>query len=243
MNDAFQVKVGEFEGPLDLLLSLIERRKMHISDVSLAMVTDGYLEHMRAMTDEGSYKHMADFVAVAATLLLIKSLSLLPGLAVAPEETVSIQDLENRLREYQRIKELSRHVSARFGKRVMLPRGEIKETPGFKPGPGITQQALLECVKGIIRSFPKLEHVPKAVIGKAVSLEDVLTRLLDRVQGHMSTTFREFMGDHRSRNEVVVSFLAVLELVRRGAVNVEQETDFGDIRIETQLFGTPRYGH
>ena len=85
MPDDFKVKVGEFEGPMELLLNLIEEKKLHISQVSLATVADGFIDHLRLVDGENK-KEIADFVLVASTLMLIKSLSLLPSLATTPEE-------------------------------------------------------------------------------------------------------------------------------------------------------------
>ncbi|HNZ55539.1 MAG TPA: segregation/condensation protein A, partial [Candidatus Paceibacterota bacterium] len=123
----FEVKIGEFEGPLDLLLSLIEKRKMHISDVSLAQVADDYISYLRSF-DNLPMDNTANFILIASTLMLIKSLSLLPGLAVTEEEKESIEDLENRLKHYQRIKELSLHIKARFGQNVIFGREPSRES-------------------------------------------------------------------------------------------------------------------
>ena len=103
MPEDFKVRVGEFEGPLELVLDLIEKRKMHISDVSLSQVADEFIEYIKSF-EEFPIADSADFILVASTLLLIKSKSLLPNLQLTEEEQGSIEDLENRLASYKNIK-------------------------------------------------------------------------------------------------------------------------------------------
>src|SRR3989344_4073772 len=114
MNE-FKVKVGMFEGPLDLLLSLIEERKLHINDVSLAAVTDEYINYVKSLS-ELPVAQTANFILVASTLLLIKSQSLLPVLDLTPEEQGSIDDLERRLKLHKIFKELSPAAKKQIGR-------------------------------------------------------------------------------------------------------------------------------
>ena len=100
MHDDFKVKIGEIEGPLELILDLIEKRKLHISDVSLSQVADEFIEYIKSF-EEFPIQDSADFILVASTLLLIKSKSLLPNLSLTPEEQDNIEDLENRLATYK----------------------------------------------------------------------------------------------------------------------------------------------
>ena len=103
METDFKVKVGEFEGPLELILDLIEKRKLHISDISLSQVADEFIEYIKSF-EEFPMSDSADFILVASTLLLIKSKSLLPNLPLTEEEQGSIEDLENRLSAYKKYK-------------------------------------------------------------------------------------------------------------------------------------------
>src|SRR5680860_1759995 len=105
MND-FKLKMNNFEGPLDLLLSLIEKKKLHISDITLAQVTDDYISYIRNGQNI-SLENIANFILVASTLVLIKSYSLISTLSITEEEKENIEDLETRLKKYQRIKELA----------------------------------------------------------------------------------------------------------------------------------------
>lgn len=249
------VKTPVFEGPLDLLLSLIEKRKLFINDISLSKVTDDYISYINS--PEGnqniSLGARAHFILVASTLLLIKSKSLLPTLSLTEEEQVSIEDLEARLKEYKRIKELSVHVRERFGRHILftkIPRKNV--APVFSPEKSITVSGLLMAIKDVIKNIPKIEAIPKAVVKKVISLEEMIERLTDRVKAGLKMSFREFAGAHgkgagkviprEERVNIIVSFLAMLELVKQGIINVHQEDRHNDIHMETQDVSLPSYG-
>src|SRR3989344_738418 len=117
---SYIVKTGSFQGPLDLLLDLIEKRKLPISEVSLAGVADDYITYVKTLS-EFPIAMSAHFILIASTLLLIKSKSLLPNLELSDEEKGGIEDLERRLRLYQRSRDLGRHVRALFGNAVIFP--------------------------------------------------------------------------------------------------------------------------
>lgn len=241
MPDAFKIKVGEFEGPLELLLDLIEKRRLHINDVSLSSVTDDYINYVKAL-QEFSIPGIAHFILVASTLLLIKSRSLLPSLSFSDEEESDIKDLEERLRIYQRIRELSRHVKEHFGKNIIFERGERKQIePIFSPEASITLPNILVSLRGAIASIPIKELIPQTVVKKVVSLEEMIERLVERVGKSLKVSFKEFSKGSAERVEVIVSFLAMLELVKQGAIDAVQENRFDDIHMEAQDIGVPRY--
>ena len=114
MDTDFKIKIGDFEGPLDMLLELVEKRKLHIKTISLSQVADEFIEHIKSF-EEFPMSDSADFILVASTLLLIKSKSLLPNLDLTEEEQVSIEDLENRLALYKKYKELAANIGRMFG--------------------------------------------------------------------------------------------------------------------------------
>jgi segregation and condensation protein A len=241
MHGEFKIKVGEFEGPLDLLLDFIEKRKLHINDVSLSQVTDDYINYVKAL-QEFSIPGIAHFVLVASTLLLIKSRSLLPTLSLSDEEEADIKDLEERLRLYQRIRGLSRHVKEKFGKNIIFERGDRKIVePVFSPDETITLGSLLSGLKIAIKSIPIKEFIPQAIVKKVISLEEMITRLIERVQGSLKLSFKEFAKGSTERVEVIIGFLAMLELVKQGAIDVVQEKRFEDIHMEAQDVGVPKY--
>ncbi len=121
MSSAFSIKTETFEGPMELLIELVEKRKLLINDISLAAVTDEYMQTVSSM-QELSLPNTSQFITLAATLLLIKSKSLLPILDLTSEEEASIDDLEERLKRYQLYRDASLDLQSRFGKQVMYER-------------------------------------------------------------------------------------------------------------------------
>ena len=243
MSDTiFQIKTEVFEGPLDLLLNLIEKKKLFINDISLSKVADDYIAYLKSL-EKFPIGDSADFLVIASTLLLIKSRSLLPNLNLTEDEQKDIGDLERRLKIYQRIKELSVHVKNHFGKEIIFAPEPRKVVPVFSPDQIMTKENLLTAVLSVIKSLPKVvENLPKAVVKKVISLEEMIGNLTQRIQSSMKLSFREFAKvGKEERVNVIISFLAMLELVKQGIVNVRQESHFADIEMETQQTGVPRY--
>ncbi len=236
----FEVAHGEWKGPLEVLLDLIEQRKLHISDVSLSKVTDDFLSYARSR--EGfPLAESAQFVFIASTLLLIKSKSLLPNLSLTKEEEGSIQDLERRLQLLHRFRLLSRHVRERFGKEVLYFPKERKVTPVFAPQKSLSLALLLQGVHEVLASFPKAEVLAKKTIQKVLSLEEMIVSLKDRIRSALRMSFKEFAGSQKERVNVIVGFLAMLELVKEGLIGVTQEKLHGDIVMETGKLETPSF--
>jgi len=235
------VKTSVYEGPLDLLLELVEKRKLLINDISLAAVTEEYLERINAM-ESAPIGETAEFIALAATLLLIKSRSLLPFLSLTGEEERDIKELEYRLALYQIIKKAGSGVAAAMNAPYMFEGGEAEQEPLYAPDQSVTQSSIISAVRSLIEGFPQALMLPKVSLKKMVSLEDMVARLEARVGNAMRLSFKEFSGlGKRERTEVVVSFLALLELVKRGIIKVTQERDFGDIMLESDSVSTPTY--
>lgn len=241
----YTVKTEVFEGPLELLLHLIEKRKLFISDISLAAVTDDYIEQINK---EGvlTLPDAAQFVYVASTLLLIKSRSLLPALTLTEEEAGDIKNLELRLKLYQRFKELAGVVEEQFGQRILYRRSSVPEdTAVFAPGKNLSRESMVFSIQNVLAQLPKLEKLPEAVVQTVVSLEEMIDRLSTRITKTLSLSFKEFSGvsgkDRGERVHVIVSFLALLELVKRGMIGVRQDAHFDDIIIESDTVGVPRY--
>lgn len=242
MDSQYNVKTHIFEGPLELLLSLIEKRKLFINDISLARVADDYIGYVKAL-ENFPIGDSAHFILIASTLVLIKSKSLLPTLTLSEEEEQSIDDLERRLKEYQKYKDLTQHVRERFGKNIEYERQPSKKKQVvFTPDQNTTVAKLFETVKTLIASIPKKEFVPKAIIEKVISLEEMMDNLADRITKSMKMSFRDFSQHGKAdKVNVIVSFLAMLELVKQGIINVRQEKDFHDIEMENHTLGVPRY--
>lgn len=241
-SNKFAVKVGEFEGPLDILLNLVEKKKLFIHDVSLSQVADDYVAYIQAMPNIPT-GDMANFLLVASTLMLIKSISLLPNLEVTPEEQQSIEELENRLKELERIRELSINIKNLFGKNIIFTREPSKnQQTVFAPTNEVNTDNLLTTIKNVILNLPKKEIIPQAIIKKVISIEEVIESLTKRIQGALKMKFSEFVGGSKKEKiEVVITFLGMLELVKQGIIDVRQDAHFQDIDMETKQYGVPNY--
>lgn len=242
MTTNFKLKLVNFEGPIEILLRLVEEKKMHISQVSLAAVADDFIAHLEKL-ENGDKIQMANFIFVASTLMLIKSISLLPTLVVSEEEKGSIEDLENRLRKYQEIKRLSEYVKRAYGRRIIFGREPSREImPIFSPSHDLILDNLKEALLRVIANLPKVEKLSRVVVQKIISLEEVIEDLAKRVQSALKTSFRGFVRDQKEKINVIVSFLGLLELVKRGIVSVEQGAHFQDIAMEPAEASVPKYG-
>lgn len=242
MKSSFLIKSEHFEGPLPLLLSLIEKHKLSINQVSLSKVADDFISYIKSFEDF-PIAESADFILTASTLILIKSKSLLPSLVLSKEEEGNIEDLERRLKLYQKIKDLSGNLRKNFGKNPIFFPNDRPTNPVFSPHETITIMRLLESAKNIISVLPKFEKLPKAVVQKVMSLEEMIGNLSKRIEQSLKLSFKDFSGmGKKEKVHVIVSFLAMLELVKQGAIKVAQNESFSDITIETERdLSTPEY--
>lgn len=239
----YTVKTAVFEGPFDLLLTLIEKRKLHVNDISLATVTDDYISHVN--NQEGVHLgETAHFILIASTLLLIKSRSLLPVLTLSEEEEGDVRSLERRLRLYELFRGYAQGIRARFGKTVLYSKLDSTRAvePVFSPSKDLQIDALRKAAEDLIRSLPKKEVLAEKTVQKVISLEEMIGRLSERVGSALRMSFRDFAGVGKAEKvNVIVSFLAMLELVKQGALSVIQESRFGDINMESDSVGRPDY--
>ncbi|MCA9366538.1 segregation/condensation protein A, partial [Candidatus Kaiserbacteria bacterium] len=183
-----------------------------------------------------------NFVALAATLLLIKSKSLLPVFELTPEEEDVIEDLEERLKLYQIYRDAARGIEALFGTTVLHERQYVSDTkPLFVPDVFCDPTELREAMSRVLEALPKSEEKPKVRVKKVISLEEMMERLQTRIENQMRMRFSDLIGLEQERTTVIVGFLAVLESVKQGSIMVAQLQRFADIEIERENFKTPRY--
>lgn len=243
--EQYKIKQGAFEGPLELLLSLIEARKLFVNEISLAEVTNDYISYIKSLSNIPNNKHIANvsyFILIAATLILIKSKSLLPNLSLTEDETEKIVDLESRLKLYKIIKDASIEVGNTFGTKIIfMPNDRIWSDPIFSPDPQITTNNISTSILEVISNIPKKEEkLPEVEVKKIINIDEVINSLTDRIQGAMNVSFKEFIKTSGATNQeeakvhVIISFLAMLELVREGIIDVIQNSSFEDITINKQ---------
>lgn len=241
MSQPFTIKTEVFEGPLDLLLTLVEKRKLFINDISLAKVTDEYIEFINKLPDY-SIGDRASFIVIASTLLLVKAKSLLPTLQLTEDEKGDIEDLQERLRQLEIMRRLGGIIKDTFGSRFIFPRGERRDRVAvFAPSKDISLQSLTDAMHRVLNSLPKKIEQPKVFVRKVVSLEEMIGRLTERITSAVRMSFKEFHGSKGEKVDVIVSFLAMLELVKQGVINANQEGLFDEIHMESHDIGVPRY--
>lgn len=222
---------------MDLLLELIEKRKFSINDISLAQITDQYVEYLKKL-ENFPMGEVVVFIAIASTLMLIKSRSLMPSMELTEEEEKSIEELEGRLKIYRRIRELSLHIKNIFARNPTFSREGFRGVEvGFVEPEGLNMNKLAGILKEIIGKFPAKEYLPEKEVKKVISIEEKIMELTDRIQISMEMSFSEFS---RQKNiaekeeikiEIIVSFLAMLELVKQGIIMVKQTELFDNINI------------
>lgn len=240
MNNIFTVQTGNFEGPLDLLLSLIQDRKLYINELSLAEVTGDYLKYISNFKDM-PIGETAQFVLVAATLLLIKSRSLLPNLELTEEEEQSIEELERRLAQYRIIKKASGSLRQIWGMNTLvISKARKIYVHSFSPREA-TIKTLHKVGRNLADILPVSAFKDVARIAPIISLDEMIEDLQKRILQRAKASFKSLTGD-APKEEVVVQFLALLELLRGGDVRASQLGTFGDIMVESDSVNTPKYG-
>ncbi len=231
--DKYKVNIEKFEGPLDLLLSLIEKEKLDITEVSLKKVTDQFLEHIKDL-EEIEADNLADFLVLASQLILIKSRALLPDLDIEDEEEISAEDLAIRLREYKRFKEQSEKINEIYKNNKISFEQEfcLQKNNAFAPGKSLKLESLNIAMKSIVLSISKFKDLAQKTVRQTISIKERIADLQKIISTQVKLEFKNIIKNSQNRMEAVVSFLALLELVKRQIVNVNQDEIFGDILLK-----------
>ncbi|OGG62637.1 hypothetical protein A3I46_00095 [Candidatus Kaiserbacteria bacterium RIFCSPLOWO2_02_FULL_54_13] len=239
---SFSIKTDSYEGPFEVLLDLIEARKLLVNDLTLANITEDFIAHVRAQ-EAFPVEETASFIQIAATLLLIKSRSLIPDLALTDEENADVDDLKRRLAAYEKVRAAARELSRIYGRTVMVQAGERPPEVVFAPSRDLSARALAEALVRVLAAREAVQELPETRVKPLVTIEEMMDRLARRVQSALTLSFNEFSKGTKERIEVIVSFLALLELVKQDAIAAEQHTAYGDIRLShTAPSAIPHYG-
>ncbi|MEW6502450.1 MAG: segregation/condensation protein A [Chloroflexota bacterium] len=234
----YQVNTEVFSGPLDLLLELIERAELDITRLALAQVTDQYLDYLRQLQHQNAAEVSA-FVVIASRLVQIKSAALLPR-PPAIEATITEEDpgeaLARQLILYKRFKELAGYLQQREEDRL---RTYLRLAPPPHPLPparldlsGVTLQDLVNAAWSVFYNKPTLTALDRVVSMPRITIREKIQTILHRLRTTGMTTFRSLLKPNTSRVEVVVTFLALLELVKRRIVAAQQQGLFTDIEVQ-----------
>ena len=226
------VTVQGFEGPLDLLLFLIEEGQLDITGISLAAVTEQYLERIKHAGDIPA-EHLADFILVAATLLLLKSKRLFPDLVLTEEEEERILNLEEQLQQYRKFRAVAKEFLRLWERRNFLHSRErfLGLAPMFAPPVGLDRIGLRSALTSVLDHLPHLEILTEEVVRQVVSIEECIRDIQALIARRVALTFGEVAQNAGSRLEVIVSFLALLELVKQRMIAARQAQPFRDILV------------
>lgn len=240
MSEQFTFSTETFHGPLETLLNLIEERKMSISTISLAEVTDAYLAYIEKLP-ELPIGETSQFILIASTLLLIKSRTLLPNLEFSEDERESVEELERRLSHYRLIRKAAKLLQQRWQQSplVLAQRAPLHE-PEFSPAE-TSQKTIVKAALQLISSFPKTETLAHAIVTPILALEEAILHMRERLGRAVRARFSE-LTKGRNKQDTIVYFLAALELVRAGSISVSQEKLFSEIVLEIEAESIPRYG-
>lgn len=226
---------------MEKLLELIEERKMEIGEISLAQVTDDFLKYLKTLADqEVGMRLMADFIAVASRLILIKSKFLLPDLSLTGEEEESIKDLKRRLKIYQEFRPALRIIeklwggkNKEFSRAYFLSSGNTGGAAVFYPGESLEIKALVEAITKLFESFRGLELETQTIKEKIISIEEKIEEIIRRLNEQTSSSLKD-LSKEKSRSEIIAIFLAMLHLAREQLIFLEQSSHFSDIIIKSK---------
>jgi segregation and condensation protein A len=224
-----ELKLTKFEGPLDLLLQLIENEKLAITDVSLSDVTDQFFEYLTGMGEERS-DELADFLVIATRLVYIKSRQLLPYLYPPEEEGLSLSD---QLKFYKRYADASKFVEKLWGQNKMAY-GRIEPPPtqvGFVAPNNASGEELKNSFVSLLKRLKPINPLPEVRIDRTVSVQQKIKSIYEALQKLKQLSFKDIFNSTSNRSEVIVSFLALLELIKQEKISVKQTNSFNDMII------------
>jgi segregation and condensation protein A len=232
---------NQFEGPLDLLLTLIEGQQLNITDIALAQVTEQFLQYVRKL-EELDPTSLSDFLAIAAKLLVIKSKAILPTLEIEQDEDDAGVPLETQLVLYKQFREIAKYLKNLDAQREQsFTRSLVfSQRVSFFPDPGVQTPHLHAAVLKVLNELKELDNLPKARIKEAISIQEKITQLQGLLSKEIETKLSSVLAKAKNKSEVIVTFLALLELIKQRIFSVEQDALFTDITIR-KLEHTPTH--
>lgn len=240
-----EVTTEKFSGPFGLLLSMIESEEMDITEIALAKIADDYVNYIKQAQQDIDPEEMADFLVIAAKLLFIKSKALLPYLYTAEEEE-EINDLEKQLKMYKEFVEASRKIKDIIGgkKWLYLPpltnaknRRAQFNLPVFSPPAKLTANVIHEKFLTIVAAWEaqfkkeREEKLRETTLEPKISIDDKITSIRSILLDKIKVSFTRILATAQNKTEIIVSFLAVLELAKQKELIFEQEELFSEIHI------------
>ncbi len=228
-----QIKVQQFEGPLDLLLSLIEEQKLDITKIALAEVTEQFLEYVKQL-EQIDPTSLADYLNIAARLLVIKSKAILPSLEIeTDEEQEPEEDLTEKLILYKQFKEVAKHLKQLDNnKQQSFTRSLVfSQRINFWPDQSVDSNSLHTAIMQVVQQLKELDNLPKAKIREAVSIQEKISQLQNKLAGNIETKLSQLLSESKNKDEAIITFLALLELIKQRIFSVNQDALFTDVTI------------
>ena len=226
------IKIEKFEGPLDLLLQLIESADLDITEVALSEVADQFMQYLSQVESKNS-EELADFLVIASRLLLIKSRVLLPDLHI--DDELDAIELETQLKIYKEYYEASKKIEQILtSKKVLFVRSKIPLDIEmlFNPPKNLDSERLKKIFLQIIKEIEPIIKLPQKSMLRAVSIKEKIEYIKNRILSGMNLSFSDLIKESKDRTEIVVSFLGILELVKQRQVVVKQTNMFEEIILE-----------
>ncbi len=225
------LQLNTFSGPLDLLLSLIDEKKLSITEIALSEVTEQYL-HVLEEVDDRNADELADFLVIATRLLLLKSKTLLPSFLGEEEGGPS---LEEQLRLYKIFVDASKRISNLWStKHHGFFRIEPTRVPEeFVPPQNVTTQSLHFSIKALLLRLTPPKSLPKITLDRSISVKDKIDHIRQLLRQAKSCYFNDIIHDSTNRTDIILGFMAVLELIKQKQVVVRQQSTFGTITLES----------
>ncbi len=239
-GSGFSLSLGNFDGPFDLLLSLISKHEMNITEIALSKVTDEFISYLKTLDGEEEMDQASEFLVIAATLLDLKIAGLLPKGEVVDAEDVALLEARDllfaRLLQYRAFKEVSSYFSTAMALEALRIARDVRLEDRFKKQKPELVWTMTLAEFGVLaqdamtpREIPSVGlahlHAPR------VSIREQAAEVVSMLKRSIRMTFRELIGSIKDRAIVVARFLSVLELYRLSAITFEQETPLGDIKI------------
>ncbi len=237
-TEGYHISTEVYEGPLDLLLQLIERAELDITRLALAQVTDQYLEYLQGLKERNAAEVSA-FLVIAARLVQIKSAALLPRPSLSrkeDEEEDPGEALARQLILYKRFKELGAWLEARDAANLHSYL-RVSAPPRIEPRldmAGITMEEVARIAYEVFMGGPILPALSEVVSAPRVTIREKIHTILEYLRQTNALTFQSFITAESTRLEVVVTFLAMLELIKRHIVEASQDTLFSEIALTRQ---------
>jgi len=230
------IKIEKFEGPLSLLLKLIEQEELDITKISLASIADEYVELVKS-SKVIDPEEIADFLVIAARLLYLKSKALLPYLYVEEDEE-DANELEQQLRLYKEFLDATKVVEKMLGSKKFMYVREfnrkviLNKIKSFSPPKNLKQEDLKNVFEEFLTRMKPPEKLKEQVMERKISLEEKILSIQKILLNKIRVSFTKIMNEAESKSEIIVSFLAMLELMRQREVMLTQNEMFGEIIIE-----------